>query len=117
MCECVPPYLLILGGEHVVVEDGGLLVEPVDVVPHGLTHLGGLPLPLLLIQHPYTHRDRQADRRTDRQTGRQADFTYLVISSLSFCVDWLHWLSLTTSAKYKTDSVTQKQISVCLHQR
>ena len=68
-----PSYLLILGGEHVVVEDGGLLVEPVDVVPHGLTHLGGLPLPLLLIQHPYTHRDRQADRETDRETDGQAD--------------------------------------------
>ena len=28
------PHLLVLWGEHIVVEDGSFLAQPVDVIPH-----------------------------------------------------------------------------------
>lgn len=43
-------HLPILRSIHVVEEDRGFLVEPVDVIPDGLVDLLALPLTFLLIK-------------------------------------------------------------------
>lgn len=53
-------HLPILGGIHVVEEDGSFLVQPVDVIPNGLVDLLAFPLALLLVNEACGEEGRMA---------------------------------------------------------